>query len=360
MDKVILRGWLRAGFIEKKTLWPSIAGTPQGGVISPVLANLALDGLEAELRRRFRRGTMVNMVRYCDDFIITGCSKELLETEVAPLVARFMKVRGLELSSEKTSITHIEEGFDFLGVNVRKYSGKLLIKPAKKSVKAVLDKVRKLVKDNPTITQAAMIQLLNPIIRGWASYHRHWVAKETFSTVDYQIWRALWRWAKRRHPNKGRRWLLRQYFHPAGNRHWVFACRANEAGRNHKPQWKWLCRMSDTRITRHVKVKAAANPFDPKWRAYFAKRDERAPHNLWIGTRPRELWQQQHGKCPRCHQQIAAETRWNVHHVIAKSQGGCDNLDNLVLLHPNCHRQVHSLGLAVVKPGSVKRASARA
>jgi uncharacterized paraquat-inducible protein A len=112
--------------------------------------------------------------------------------------------------------------------------------------------------------------------------------------------------------------------------------------------------VSNERHTNHAaRVKAAANPFDLKWRAYFAKRDECAQHNLWIGTQPREVWQQEHGKCPRCHQQITAETRWNVHHVIAKSHGGSDNLDNLVLLHPNCHRQVHSLGLAVVKLGSV-------
>lgn len=360
MDRAILRAWLKAGFIEARTLWPTETGTPQGGIISPVLANMALDGLERELRNRFHWSSLVHLVRYADDFIITGKSKELLENEVKPLVANFLRKRGLELSPEKTSITHIEEGFDFLGQNVRKYSGKLLIKPAKKSIKAVLAKVRKVVKDHPAITQAAMIEWLNPIIRGWANYHRHVVAKETFSTVDYQIWRALWRWAKRRHPHKGRRWVTRRYFIPVGNRQWAFACRVNNSGSDRKPQWKRLCQMSDMPITRHVKVKAAANPFDPKWRAYFAQRDARPPHSLWVGTRPRELWQRQDGKCPSCRQRITAETGRNVHHVVAKSQGGSDHLDNLALLHPNCHRQVHSRGLTVVTPGSVKRASARA
>jgi RNA-directed DNA polymerase len=359
-DKVILRKWLKAGFIEKRHLRPTDAGTPQGGIISPVLANLTLDGLEAELRKRFRRGTMVNMVRYADDFIVTGRSKELLDEEVKPLVERFLKVRGLELSHEKTRITHIAEGFDFLGQNIRKYGRKLLIKPARKSVKAVLDKVRKLVKANPTITQAAMIQLLNPIIRGWANYHRHVVAKETFSGVDYQIWRALWGWAKRRHQNKGRRWVMRHYFRSAEARRWVFASTAGKARRKGAPQWIRLYRMTDTRIRRHVKIRSAANPFDPKWKAYFAGRDERPPDVLWNDGRPLALWRRQRGKCPMCRQRISEATWWHTHHVVPKSRGGADTADNLVLLHPNCHRQVHSLPFSVATPGPVKGTFARA
>ena len=165
MDKKILRKWLKAGYIHKRILYPTEAGCPQGGIISAALANMTLDGLEAELKK-FRQQDKVHMVRYADDFIITGNSKELLENEVKPLVEKFLSARGLELSPEKTSITHIDKGFDFLGVNIRKYSGKLLIKPSKKNVKAFLDKVRKSIKDNKTAKQINLIRMLNPIIQG--------------------------------------------------------------------------------------------------------------------------------------------------------------------------------------------------
>ena len=201
MDKKILQKWLKAGYIHKRILYPTDAGTPQGGICSPTLANMTLDGLEAELKK-FRLQDKVHMVRYADDFIITGTSKELLENEVKPLVEKFLSARGLELSPEKTSITHIDQGFDFLGVNIRKYNGKLLIKPSKKNVKAFLDKVRNAIKDNKTAKQINLIKMLNPIIRGWANYHRSVVARETFERVDSEIWRSLWRWTKRRHPEE--------------------------------------------------------------------------------------------------------------------------------------------------------------
>src|SRR5713101_343946 len=165
MDKVILRKWLKAGFVEGRRLWPTKAGTPQGGIISPALANIALDGLELELRKRFRQLDKVHMVRYADDFIVTASSKELLENEVEPLVTDFLKTRGLELSPEKTSITHIDDGFDFLGWNVRKYGGKLLIKPSKKSVHIILDRIRSLVRANKATPQSVLIAMLNPQIK---------------------------------------------------------------------------------------------------------------------------------------------------------------------------------------------------
>ena len=165
MDKKILQKWLTAGYIHERILYPTEAGTPQGGIISPTLANMTLDGLEAELAT-FRRQDKVHMVRYADDFIITGSSKELLEQEVKPLVEKFFSARGLELSPEKTRITHIDEGFDFLGVSIRKYNGKLIVKPSKKNVKAFLDNVRESIKDNKTAKQINMIKLLNPMIKG--------------------------------------------------------------------------------------------------------------------------------------------------------------------------------------------------
>ena len=145
----------------------------------------------------------VNLVRYCDDFIITGSSKELLETEVKPLVEEFLKERGLELSQEKTRITQIEDGFDFLGQHLRRYQdGKILITPSKKSVEAVLDKIRGIIARNAQATAGNLIMQLNPIIKGWANYHRHVASKQTFVKINHAIFHALWPWAKRRHPHK--------------------------------------------------------------------------------------------------------------------------------------------------------------
>src|SRR6266446_3720787 len=227
MEKAMLRKWLKAGYMEKQVLHPTEEGTPQGGIVSPVLANMALDGLEKRLRETFPKpktgyNAKVNFVRYADDFLITGASKELLEKEVKPLVERFMSERGLELSPEKTVITHIEEGFDFLGQNVRKYNGKMLIRPSKKNVTAFLDKVRNIIKDNKQATAGRLIVQLIPVIQGWARYHQHIASKKTFKKVDHLIFCMLWRWAKRRHPKKGAKWVKNKYFHSRGNRNWVF------------------------------------------------------------------------------------------------------------------------------------------
>jgi len=205
MEKAILKKWLKAGYMEQHVLHPTEEGTPQGGIISPVLANLTLDGLEKKLNERYPKpkvgyNAKVNFVRYADDFLVTGISKELLEKEVKPLVEQFMSERGLTLSPEKTVITHIEEGFDFLGQNVRKYKAgkrdKLLVKPSKKNVQAHLEKVRDIVKTNKALSAGKLILLLNPIIRGWAQYHQHVVSKKIFSSVDDAIYQMLRRWAK--------------------------------------------------------------------------------------------------------------------------------------------------------------------
>src|SRR6266699_1293278 len=151
---------------------------------SPVLANMTLDGLEKVLREKFpkhpRGGSneKINFVRFADDFIVTGKSKEILENEVKPLVEQFMKERGLTLSQEKTLITHIENGFDFLGQHLRKYNGKLLIKPSKKNIHTFLEGIRKIIKENKQATAGNLIAQLNPKIRGWANYHRHVVSSE--------------------------------------------------------------------------------------------------------------------------------------------------------------------------------------
>ena len=218
MCKTILQKWLKAGFMEKHVFYATEEGTPQGGICSPVLANMALDGLERELRGRYpkasalSRKAKVNLVRYADDFIITGSSKKLLEEEVKPLVESFLKERGLELSAEKTHITRIEDGFDFLGQNVRDYGGTIVVKPSRKNVATFLEKVRGIIKASKHVTAGHLIVNLNPVIRGWANYHRHVASKRTFSRVDHAIFRALWQWAKRRHPKKSRQWIKDRYF----------------------------------------------------------------------------------------------------------------------------------------------------
>ena len=269
MCKTILQKWLKAGFMEKHVFYATEEGTPQGGICSPVLANMALDGLERELRGRYpkasalSRKAKVNLVRYADDFIITGSSKKLLEEEVKPLVESFLKERGLELSAEKTQITRIEDGFDFLGQNVRDYGGTIVVKPSRKNVATFLEKVRGIIKASKHVTAGHLIVNLNPVIRGWANYHRHVASKRTFSRVDHAIFRALWQWAKRRHPKKSRQWIKDRYFETIDQRHWVF--HGTVAGREEVIQPVWLLAASSVPIQRHTKVKGEANPYDPAW-----------------------------------------------------------------------------------------------
>src|SRR5215472_7624518 len=208
MAKTILNKWLKAGYMDKSVLYLTEDGTPQGGIISPVLANMALDGLERILRKKYPHSGLK---------ALKGMNKE-----VKPLVTDFLRERGLELSEEKTTITHIEDGFDFLGQHVRKYNGHFLTRPAKKNVKAFLTDIRKVIKDKKAATAYGLIATLNPKIRGWANFHRHAAAKKTFAHVDTAIFKALWRWARRRHPTKGKRWVKDRYFGRVGNQNWRF------------------------------------------------------------------------------------------------------------------------------------------
>jgi RNA-directed DNA polymerase len=350
IERSILQKWLSAGYMERHVFHPTEAGTPQGGIISPVLANLTLDGIERELRARYpakslkARQAKVNFVRYADDFVVTGRSKEVLETEVKPLIERFLRERGLELSQEKTSITHIEQGFDFLGQTIRKYHGKLFISPAKKNIKTFLAKVRKLVKANPQMPTGNLVLLLNPLLRGWANYHRHVVSKKAFNAVDSALFATVWRWAKRRHPNKSRWWIADRYFRTVGRYRWVLHGEVN--GTDYT-----LRKIARVPIQRHIKVQAAANPYDPAWEPYFERRLAVKVAATLRGQRQLlRLWKEQCGICPVCGQAITELTGWHNHHIVWKVMGGPDRDENRVLLHPNCHRQVHSQGLYVEKP----------
>lgn len=357
LDKAILRKWLKAGFIEKHALYPTEEGTPQGGIISPSLANLTLDGLERLLRERYPRAgkgksrgerARVNFVRFADDFIITGTSKALLEEEVKPLVEQFMSERGLELSSEKTRITHIEDGFDFLGQHLRKYDGKLLIRPSQKNVKALVAKVRKIIRESPTSTAGQLIMALNPVIRGWANYHQHVASKATFCKVDHAIFMAIKRWAQRRHPKKPARWVKQKYFRRNPGQALVFF--GERVGERQEKRSIQLYRTTQTPICRHLKVQAEANPYDPTWETYYAERLGLKMARHLKGRRELlYLWTRQKGICPLCCQKIAQMTGWDTHHVIWRKEGGGDEVENRVLLHPNCHRQVHNRWLEVAK-----------
>ena len=293
MDKGLLRKWLKAGLIYKGQLQATEAGTPQGGIISPTLANVTLNGLEqgldAHLRAKYKTATVkklkVNVVRYADDFVITGDSKELLEQEVRPWVEAFLAVRGLQLSEEKTRVTHINDGFDFLGWNFRKYSGTLLIKPSRKNVKTFYRKVAETISGNKTVRQQDLIRLLNPMLRGWAQYHRPVTAKQAFTRMEYLVFRKLWRWSKRRHPQKNSYWVRKRYFHTVGDRNWVFAVpivwKDGSAGLFE------LYSTSSTVIKRHTKIKGDFNPFDPGWEEYGEQlRQER----MWESMRYRKQW----------------------------------------------------------------------
>ena len=351
MDRGVLHQWLKAGFLEQGVFFATTDGTPQGGIASPALANRALDGLEALLAERFgatpkqRQRNKVHLVRYADDFVITGTSKALLQHEVQPLVAHFLSERGLELSHEKTRITHLEDGFDFLGQNVRRYGdGRVFLKPSRANVRAFLTEVRRTIREEGgSLSAGSLIQRLNPVIRGWARYHRHAASKHTYDYVDRAIFRAVWRWARRRHDHKGASWVKAKYFRRVGNREGVFTGVAS--GRDGERVLVHLFSAGSIPIRRHVKVRGDANPYDPSWEPYFEERlGYQMQQSLTGRGRVRYLWLGQGGVCPVCGQPLTPESGWQVHHRQWRVHGGSDLADNLQLLHPNCHRQVHSRG----------------
>jgi RNA-directed DNA polymerase len=257
--------------------------------------------------------------------------------------------RGLTLSHEKTRVTHIEDGFDFLGTHVRKYRGKLLCTPAKKNVHAFLDTIRGVVKGNKQATTGNLIMQLNPIIRGWAQYHQHGASKRTFVKVDHEIFTLLWQWARRRHPHKSRHWIRDKYFRTEGENNWVFF--GHVIGSKGSLRDVCLFRASSVPIRRHTKIKGEANPYDPQWEPYFeARQGVRMARHLKGRRQLLRLWKEQDGLCVVCHQHITQLTGWHSHHLVWRTHGGSDRAENRVLLHPNCHAQVHSQRLTVVKP----------
>ena len=236
---------------------------------------MVLDGLEKEINQQacltqYRNGRWYNplkvhFVRYADAFVVTCANREYLEEIIHPLIGKFLAERGLELSPEKTKITHINDGFDFLGFNVRKYNGKCLTKPKKDSIESIYSTIRQCVTSHKMVTQKMLIQLIKPKIRGWANFFRHAASKRTFALLDDKMFKLLWKWAKRRHPNKSLHWVKAHYFKKVGNRNWVFMTSDN------KPLTE-LPRFDATKIIRHNKIKSHSNPYDKNWNGYFEER----------------------------------------------------------------------------------------
>ena len=298
--RAMIAGWLSAGVVEQGRFAPTERGTPQGGVISPMLLNIALHGMEEAAGVRYTRrdpqGAQVAMgspvlVRYADDFVVMCHTRDQAE-QVRHRLAGWLAPRGLSFNQDKTQIVHVERGFDFLGFNVRRYDGKLLIKPSQAAVRRIRERLAAEVRSLNGGNAMAVIRRLNPIIRGWAAYYRSVVSKEVFSAIDHYLWGRLYRWARRAHPNKSRHWVVDRYFgmfNPSRNDRWVYGDR--ETG-IYLRQFAW------TKIVRHTMVMGTASPDDPALDWYWAAR-RRKTHALF-GGRTASLLLRQRGLCPVC------------------------------------------------------------
>ncbi|MDD2586853.1 MAG: group II intron reverse transcriptase/maturase [Syntrophomonadaceae bacterium] len=336
MDKSVLKQFLKAGFVFENELFPTVDGTPQGGVISPILTNMTLDGMQKVLQDRFHTNRLgkvdirfknahkVNLVRYADDFIVTAATKEIAE-EAKELICDFLKTRGLELSEEKTCITHINDGFDMLGWTFRKFNGKLIVKPSKKSIHAFVASLSEtILTRGKAWKQEVLIEKLNQQIRGWANYHQSVVASEAFAHIDYVLYELLWRWAKRHHPHKGKWWVSTNYWHRKGNRNWVFSTDNVE-----------LLRVDHIPIVRHTKVRMDATPyFDTQ---YFT--DRKFNHGMKrLSGRFRLVWKNQNGCCYHCELPMEISDEREIFFKVPKSYGGKDEVPNMAYVHKHCQQ----------------------
>lgn len=336
MDKSVLKQFLKAGFVFQNELFPTDDGTPQGGVISPILANMALDGIQEALVQHFdvtpkgkvayhmHQKSQVNFVRYADDFIVTAKTKEIA-LEAKEIIHAFLKTRGLELSEEKTLITHIDDGFDMLGWTFRKFKGKLIVKPSKKTIKSFVASLSEtVIKRGKAWKQESLIEKLNQQIRGWTNYHQSVCANETFSYIDNALFWMLWRWAKRRHPHKGKGWRKARYWHRKGDRNWVFCTDTNE-----------LLRLDYTPIIRHSKVRMNANPYLNT--DYFIElKFNRGVKRL--SGKFKTVWKNQKGLCHHCGLPMEVSENKEMFFKIPKSIGGKDDVTNMAYVHEYCNR----------------------
>lgn len=334
MDKSVLKQFLKAGFVFQNELFPTDEGTPQGGVISPILANMALDGMQKVLSDRFHTNRLgkidlrfknahkVNLVRYADDFIVTAATKEIAE-EAKEIIRGFLCTRGLELSEEKTLITHVDDGFDMLGWTFRRFKEKLIVKPSKKSVKALNASLHNTVLERGKAwRQEDLIRVLNRQLRGWANYHQSVCAKDAFSRTDHILYEMLWRWAKRRHPKKNRKWITANYWYSKGLRNWVFSTKNAE-----------LIRLGEVPIIRRTKVRMSANPYLDS--EYFIQRKFQNGMKRLSG-RFKKIWRNQNGCCYHCGQPMEISDEREIFYKIPKSMGGKDDVPNMAYVHKYC------------------------
>lgn len=343
-----IRAWLRAGMMDQGELFPTEQGTPQGGCISPLLANIALHGLEHEIVRSFpkrKNFTPPQVVRYADDFVVLHQDRAVIE-QCQEIVEQWLKPMGLELKPSKTRVAHTLErseeppGFDFLGFNIRQHpvgkyrSGrnprkkplgfKVVIKPSATAVRRHLQRIRDVLRMHRSSTQEKLIKTLNPIIAGWCRYFSVGSGRKTFSKLQEVLFHMLWGWALRRHPHKGRKWIADKYWRHNDGKGWKFQPRGLPDR---------LSRHWDTRCRIHVKVAGSRSPYDGDW-VYWSTRLGRNP---MIKKRVAGLLKAQKGKCRRCGLYFRADNRLEVDHTIPRSQGGKDVKKNLQLLHRHCH-----------------------
>ena len=334
--RALIKQWLKAGYWEQGTLHHTTEGTPQGGVISPLLANIALDGLPKRLGKGYR------VARYADDIVVMAKSLDAIEHASAVVIA-FLDERGLALNQDKTRIVHRTEGFDFLGFHVQMRGQKLLITPQQQKVHTLLHEVRAWLKTHQAVSAEVVIRHLNPLLRGWAMYYRHVVSKETFQKVDSHIWRALWHWAKRRHPKQPKRWIYRRYFESGKYGATFYA--ENQDRRGKKIRLR-LDRIPAIPIVRHIKVKGNASPDDPSLQAYWrTRRLTLGRHRLAKGSTLYGIAEAQRWQCPDCGQALFDGQEVHLHHLIPVHTGGSDTRENLQWLHAACHRQRHRQGV---------------
>ena len=354
-----IKSWLKAGVMDGLELSSTSEGTPQGGVISPLLANIALHRMECRIKEyvcsltyldknKKNRMDSVSLIRYADDFVILhkdltvvqGCQK---------IISDWLKDMGLELKPSKTRLAHTlnpveheKPGFNFLGFNIRQFSvgkyrsgktpqGKLLgfktiITPSKEKVKVHYDKIADVISRHKAMSQTILIQHLNPIIRGWSNYYSTVVSKVAYADLDHLMYQKLRAWAKRRHPRKTMGKVVKRYWMTIGDENWVFATRK-------KNNPLRLLNHADTPIVRHVKVKGESSPYDGNL-VYWSKRKGENPE---MPTRVATLLKKQKGKCAQCNLHFREEDVMEIDHVIPKSRGGKDKYDNWQLLHRHCH-----------------------
>jgi len=341
----LIKQWLRAGYVEQEAFHATERGTPQGGVVSPLLANIALHGMEEAIEVKYDyRGQLVGkraVVRYADDFVCFCESREDAE-QVQKILVEWLKERGLTLSEEKTRIVHLTEGFDFLGFNIRHYPApqtsrtgwKLLIKPSKESVQDVQRKLKDQWDKVQGTNVQAVLAKLNPIIRGWANYFRTAVAKEIFSSLDRWMFYKADRYTRRMHPKKSKDWRHHKYwgrFQLDRLDPWVFG---DKQTGGHLLKFSWFP------IERHVLVKGRASPDDPSLTDYWTKRQAAKAKDLTFSKQ--KLAKRQYGRCPECGDSLFNEEELQVHHRLARSQGGKNSYSNLALVHLLCHQHIHA------------------